>query len=196
MPPVDYSTGSACCPRNYSALGDQRAEILPVQGPHTLPVSARRMMRLARILIFPFFSLSTRPPRSVDRSEHPPACALALAGCSPTANMIAAAADKALMDAIRWLFIVSRIMSFSYFEMNTLGCTLRANSYYSLLVPAHQAFMHRGRSIGYPYEILDVQIFVLPSASCSLPKSSGALRNSLRLCARSGANSGGFVGTE
>ena len=88
------------------------------------------MMRLARILIFPFFSLSTRPPRSVDRSEHPPACALALAGCSPTANMIAAAADKALMDAIRCLFIVSRIMSFSYFEMNTLGCTLRANSYY------------------------------------------------------------------
>src|SRR6516225_1246991 len=111
MPPVDYSTGSACCPRNYSALGDQRAEILPVQGPHTLPVSARRMMRLARILIFPFFSLSTRSRRSVDRSEHPPACALALAGCSPTANMIAAAADKALMDAIRWLFIVSRIMS-------------------------------------------------------------------------------------
>src|SRR6516162_10462355 len=111
MPPVDYSTGSACCPRSYSALGGQRAELLPVQGPHTLPVSARRMMRLARILIFPFFSLSTRPPRSVDRSEHPPACALALAGCSPTANMIAAAADKALMDAIRWLFIVSRIMS-------------------------------------------------------------------------------------
>src|SRR4029077_5714791 len=36
----------------------------------------------------------------------PPACALALAGCSPTANMIAAAADKALMDGIGWLFIV------------------------------------------------------------------------------------------
>src|SRR6516164_3539350 len=67
MPPVDYSTGSACCPRNYSALGGQRAEILPVQGPHTLSVSARRMMRLARILIFPLFSLSITgeaPPTS------------------------------------------------------------------------------------------------------------------------------------
>jgi len=31
---------------------------------------------------------------------------LALAGFSPTANMIAAAADKALMDVIGWLFIV------------------------------------------------------------------------------------------
>ena len=130
MPPVDYSTGSACCPRNYSALGDQRAEILPVLRPRTLSVSARRMLRLTRILIFPFFSLSTRSPRSVDRSEHPPACALALAGCSPTANMIAAAADKALMDAIRLLFIVSRLMSVLILRDEHIACTLRANLYY------------------------------------------------------------------
>src|SRR5262245_32065112 len=98
----------------------------------------------------------------------PPACALALAGCSPTANMIAAAADKALMDAIRWLFIVSRLMSVLIFRDEHVACTSRANLYYLLLVPAHQAFMYRGRSIGYPYEILDVRIFVLPSASCEL----------------------------
>ena len=43
-----------------------------------------------------------------------------------------------------------------------------------------------------PDEISPIRIFVLPSESCSLLKCSGALRNSLRLCARSGANSGGF----
>ena len=58
MPPADYSAGSACYLRNFSALGDQRAEILPVQRPRTLSLSARRMMRLTRILIFPYFSLS------------------------------------------------------------------------------------------------------------------------------------------
>jgi hypothetical protein len=55
MPPADYSTGSACCPWSFSAPGDQRAEIPPVPSPRTLVVSARRMMRLTRILIFPFF---------------------------------------------------------------------------------------------------------------------------------------------
>ena len=67
MPPVDYSAGSACYLRNFSALGDQRAEILPVQRPRTLSLSARRMMRLTRILIFPYFSLSITdqlPPTS------------------------------------------------------------------------------------------------------------------------------------
>jgi hypothetical protein len=55
MPPADSTTGLACCPRSFSALGDQRAEILPVQRPPTLAVGARCMMRLTRILIFPFF---------------------------------------------------------------------------------------------------------------------------------------------
>jgi hypothetical protein len=58
MPPVDSTTGSVCCPRSFSALGDQRAEILPVQRPPALAVGGRCMMRLTRILMFPFFSLS------------------------------------------------------------------------------------------------------------------------------------------
>src|SRR5258707_15819629 len=58
MPPVDSTTSSVCCPRSFSALGDQRAEILPVQRPPALAVGGRCMMRLTRILMFPFFSLS------------------------------------------------------------------------------------------------------------------------------------------
>ena len=58
MPPADYSAGSACCPRNFSALADQRAEVLPVQRPLALAVGGRCMMRLTRLLMFPFFSLS------------------------------------------------------------------------------------------------------------------------------------------
>ena len=58
MPPADSTTGLACCLRSFSALGDQRAEILPVQRPPTLAVGEHYMTRLARILIFPFFSLS------------------------------------------------------------------------------------------------------------------------------------------
>jgi len=42
--------------RSFSALGDQRAEILPVQRPLALAVGTRSMMRLPQILIFPFFS--------------------------------------------------------------------------------------------------------------------------------------------
>jgi hypothetical protein len=57
-PPVDSTTGSVCCPRSFSALEDQRAEILPVQRPPALAVGGRCMMRLMRILMFPFFSLS------------------------------------------------------------------------------------------------------------------------------------------
>ena len=57
MPPVDSTTGSVCCPRSFSALGDQRAEILPVQRPPAA-VGGRCMMLLTRILMFPFFSLS------------------------------------------------------------------------------------------------------------------------------------------
>ena|ERR1700752_2675427 len=67
MPPADYSAGSACYLRNFSALGDQRAEIFPVQRPRTLSLSARRMMRLTRKPIFPYFSLSITdqlPPTS------------------------------------------------------------------------------------------------------------------------------------
>jgi hypothetical protein len=56
MPPADSTTGLACCPRSFSALADQKAEILPVQRPPTLAVAERYMMRLTRILMFPFFS--------------------------------------------------------------------------------------------------------------------------------------------
>jgi hypothetical protein len=58
MPPVDSTTGSVCCPRSFSALGDQRAEILPVQRPPARAVGGRCMMRLTRLLRFPFFPLS------------------------------------------------------------------------------------------------------------------------------------------
>src|SRR6202008_1975609 len=46
MPPVDSTTGSVCCPRSFSALRDQRAEILPVQRPPARAVGGRCMMRL------------------------------------------------------------------------------------------------------------------------------------------------------
>ena len=42
--------------RGFSAPGDQRAEILAVRRPPALAVGVRGMMRLTRILIFPFFS--------------------------------------------------------------------------------------------------------------------------------------------
>src|ERR1700726_449672 len=60
MPPVDSTTGLVCYPRSFSALGDQRAEILPVQRPPTLVVGAHGMMRLTRILMFPCFLLASR----------------------------------------------------------------------------------------------------------------------------------------
>ena len=60
MPPVDSTTGSVCCPRSFSALGDQRAEILPVQRPPALAVGGRCMTRLTRILVFPCFLLASR----------------------------------------------------------------------------------------------------------------------------------------
>ena len=40
MPPDDSTTGLDCCLWSFSALGDQRAEILPVQRPPTLAVGA------------------------------------------------------------------------------------------------------------------------------------------------------------
>jgi hypothetical protein len=58
MPPVDSTAGLDCCPRSFSALGDQRAEILPLQRPPVLSAGGRCTMRLTRILMFPFFSLS------------------------------------------------------------------------------------------------------------------------------------------
>jgi hypothetical protein len=59
MPPADLTTGSACCSGRFSALEDQRAEILPVQRPPTLVVGARCMMQLMQISMFPFlFPLS------------------------------------------------------------------------------------------------------------------------------------------
>jgi hypothetical protein len=59
MPPVDSTTGSACYLWSFSALGGQRAEILQVQPPPALAVGAHCMMRLTRILIFPFFLLAS-----------------------------------------------------------------------------------------------------------------------------------------
>jgi len=41
MPHVDSTTDSVCSPRSFSALGDQRAEILPVQGLPALAGSGR-----------------------------------------------------------------------------------------------------------------------------------------------------------
>jgi hypothetical protein len=67
MPPADSTTGLACCLRNFSALGDQRAEILPVQRPPALAVGARYMLRLAQILIFPFFPLGIMDQLPVNR---------------------------------------------------------------------------------------------------------------------------------
>src|SRR6516165_627065 len=58
MPPVDSTTGSVCFQWNFSALEDQRAEIFPVQRPPVLSAGERCMMRLTRILMFPFFPLS------------------------------------------------------------------------------------------------------------------------------------------
>jgi len=46
MPLADSTTGLACYPLSFSALGDQRAEILPVPRPPALAVGGRCMMRL------------------------------------------------------------------------------------------------------------------------------------------------------
>ena len=54
--------------RSFSALGDQRAEILPVQRPPTLVVGVRCMMRLTRILIFPFYPLSIMDQRPLNEA--------------------------------------------------------------------------------------------------------------------------------
>ena len=67
MPPANSTSGLACCPRFFSALGDQRAEILPVQQPPALAVGGRCMMRLRRILIFPLFPLSIMDQRPLNR---------------------------------------------------------------------------------------------------------------------------------
>src|SRR6516162_7324298 len=58
MPPVDSTNGLACCPGSFSALRDQMAEFLPIQPPPVLSAGERCMMRLTRILMFPFFPLS------------------------------------------------------------------------------------------------------------------------------------------
>ena len=58
MPPVDSTTGSVCFQWNFSALEDQRAEILPVQRPPARAVGGRCMMRLTRLLMFPIYFLS------------------------------------------------------------------------------------------------------------------------------------------
>ena len=63
MPPVDSTTGSVCCLWSFSALGDERAEMLPVERPPAFAVGGRCMMRLTRILMYPFFSLSIMDQR-------------------------------------------------------------------------------------------------------------------------------------
>jgi len=61
MPRVDLTTGSACCPRSFSALGDQRAEIPPVQRPAAFAAGPRCSMRLTQVLmLFPFFLSASR----------------------------------------------------------------------------------------------------------------------------------------
>ena len=68
MPPADSMTGfGLLSARSFSALGDQRAEILAVWRSPTLDVGARCMMRLTRILIFPFFSLRILDQLPLDR---------------------------------------------------------------------------------------------------------------------------------
>src|SRR5262249_20503017 len=82
MPPVDSTTGSACCSRSFSALGDQRAEILPVQRPPALASSGRCRMRLTRILIFPFFPLSILDQLPLHRGAFQNAQRTSLETCS------------------------------------------------------------------------------------------------------------------
>ena len=48
MPPVGSTTGSVCFLRSFSALGDQRAEILPVRRPPALAVGRRFDLELMR----------------------------------------------------------------------------------------------------------------------------------------------------
>ena len=48
--PPAGSTGLICYPRSFSALGAQRAEILPVQRPPALVVGAHCMTQITRIL--------------------------------------------------------------------------------------------------------------------------------------------------
>jgi hypothetical protein len=55
IPLFDSTIGLACCLRGLSALRDQRAEILPVRRPRAPVVVAHCMLRLLRILMFPFF---------------------------------------------------------------------------------------------------------------------------------------------
>jgi hypothetical protein len=70
MPPVDSATDSAGYPRSFSALGDQRAEILPVLRPPVLAVGGRCiMMRLTQIVIIPFFPISILDQLPVNRGS-------------------------------------------------------------------------------------------------------------------------------
>ena len=60
----------------FSALGDQKAEIVLVQGSPSLAVGARYMLRLAQILIFPFFSLGIMDQLPLNRGTFQNAQAL------------------------------------------------------------------------------------------------------------------------
>jgi hypothetical protein len=53
--PADSTLGLVYYLRSFSALGDQRLEILPVQRSPTFVYGAHSMMRSTRILIFPCF---------------------------------------------------------------------------------------------------------------------------------------------
>ena len=58
-------TGPLCCPWGVAALGDQRDETPLVQWPPALAVGVGvpRMIRLSRILMFPFFCGARTIPR-------------------------------------------------------------------------------------------------------------------------------------
>jgi hypothetical protein len=58
MPAGGSTTSLVGYPRSFSALGDQRAEILPVPPPPALVVGAHCMRRLTRILMFSYFLLA------------------------------------------------------------------------------------------------------------------------------------------
>ena len=61
MPPVYSTTGSACCRESFSALGDQRAEILPVQRPPVLSAGGDAINANINVSIFSSQHLGSAP---------------------------------------------------------------------------------------------------------------------------------------
>ena len=61
MPPVDSTTGSVCCRESFSALEDQRAEILPVQRPPVLSAGGDAINANINVSIFSSQHLGSTP---------------------------------------------------------------------------------------------------------------------------------------